>query len=186
MARTLLPLDEINRFEVFLAELHESGRLKTERGKGECVDALLELLIMSYVLGNDAVNEMFGTNNEVSLDEMQRTIYRDVDGKNFADRVYEYADKETAVSDIKRVAETEAHHSYDSSANNTARKVGATVKIWRTMMDDKVRDQHDYLHGSSVGIDDDFYTYTGAHAPFPGAFNDAENDVNCRCWVEYK
>lgn len=53
------------------------------------------------------------------------------------------------------------------------------------MEDDKVRDTHDYLEGMSVGIDEEFYTYDGDHALYPGGFENAQNNVNCRCFLTY-
>lgn len=187
MARTLLPFDELNTFRSRLVELAESGKLKSKPGKDECTDILLDLLIMAYVLGNDGANEMLGTSTKVSSAEMKETLFRKVDGKTFVDRVREYAgeDADSAITKILRVAETEMHHAYDASAHSTAIKGGAKSKRWVTVRDDRVRDQHDYLHGMTIGIDDEFYTYTGAHALYPGGFDDPENDCNCRCWLEY-
>jgi hypothetical protein len=64
---------------------------------------------------------------------------------------------------------------------DTAKYAGAKSKTWVTMMDDRVRDTHDYLEGETVGIGEDFYTYDGDHASAPGLFELAENNVNCRC-----
>ena len=60
------------------------------------------------------------------------------------------------------------------------------TKHWVTMRDDKVRDTHDYLEGTEVPFNEDFYTYNGDHAPFPGMFGVPEEDVNCRCIVELR
>jgi hypothetical protein len=49
------------------------------------------------------------------------------------------------------------------------------------MMDEKVRDTHQYLEGMTVGIEEDFWTYDNDHASAPGLFEFAENNVNCRC-----
>ena len=57
------------------------------------------------------------------------------------------------------------------------------TKTWKSMKDDKVRDTHDYLDGMTVGFDEDFYTYNGDHAKYPGLFGVPEEDVNCRCLV---
>ena len=70
---------------------------------------------------------------------------------------------------------------YTSIGMETARKAGAKNKSWITMMDEKVRDTHQYLEGMTVGIDEDFYTYDGDHAPAPGLFEFPENSINCRC-----
>ena len=82
---------------------------------------------------------------------------------------------------IIRIAETEMHRDANTAALETARKAGAKNKTWITMMDEKVRDTHQYLEGMTVGIDEDFWTYDNDHAPAPGMFEFAENNVNCRC-----
>ena len=51
------------------------------------------------------------------------------------------------------------------------------------MADERVRDTHSYLELETVGIDDDFYTYDGDHAPYPGLFALPENNINCRCEI---
>lgn len=53
------------------------------------------------------------------------------------------------------------------------------------MGDERVRDTHDPLYGIVVGLDDYFVTYDGDKALFAGGFSKAENNVNCRCLVEY-
>lgn len=90
------------------------------------------------------------------------------------------------IGKILRVAETEGHRVLNQAMQSTAEKGGATTKTWVTMEDDRVRDTHDYLLGETVGIDDLFVTYDGDSAMFPGDFEGAENNVNCRCWLEYK
>ena len=86
---------------------------------------------------------------------------------------------------IIRILETEMHRDANEAALETARHAGAKSKTWITMMDDKVRDTHDYLLGVTVGIDDEFYTYDGSHAPAPGMFGVPEEDCNCRCELEF-
>ena len=58
------------------------------------------------------------------------------------------------------------------------------TKNWYTVMDDKVRETHRYLEGASVSLDEEFWTFDGDHAAYPGGFTKAENNVNCRCTVE--
>ncbi len=85
------------------------------------------------------------------------------------------------MDDLIRKAETETHRDANTAALETAKKAGAKNKTWVTMLDDKVRETHAYLEGMTVPIGDDFYTYDGDHAPAPGLFDLAENNVNCRC-----
>ena len=53
------------------------------------------------------------------------------------------------------------------------------------MMDDKVRDTHSYLQSKKVPIGEEFFTYDGDSALYPGGFKSAENNVNCRCFLTY-
>ena len=85
------------------------------------------------------------------------------------------------MDDLIRIVETEVHRDANEAALSTAKRAGATKKTWITMMDEKVRDTHQYLEMMSVGINEDFYTYDGDHAPAPGLFSLPENNINCRC-----
>lgn len=82
---------------------------------------------------------------------------------------------------IIRIAETETHRIANTSALDTATRAGARTKTWVTMLDDKVRETHDYLEGMTVGVKEDFYTFDGDHASAPGLFSLPENNINCRC-----
>ena len=57
------------------------------------------------------------------------------------------------------------------------------MKTWETMKDDRVRDEHQYLDGVSVGINDRFYTDDGDSAMYPGDFENPALNINCRCYV---
>lgn len=185
MARNLLPFDEINSLKEKLFVWHSTGHLKTKEGRAECIDALLDLLIMSYVLGNDAANEMLESDITVDVDEMEQTVYRKVEEKTFVDRVNEYADKETAVDDISRVIDTESHHSYNASSYNTAVKAGSKTKRWICTFVNS-RDTHIYLHNTKLPIDAEFYTFAGNKAMYPGQFGVPEEDINCNCYLAFE
>lgn len=116
-------------------------------------------------------------------DAMDESIYKKFDGLNFADRTLSYAelgDKESIV----RVAETDGHRVYNDGGFQGA-KGYARTKTYETMQDLKVRDTHDYLQGMTVGIDEEFFTYDGDSARYPGDFKTPQNNINCRCWVVY-
>ena len=53
------------------------------------------------------------------------------------------------------------------------------------MMDERVRDTHYPLEGVTIDMDDDFYTFDGDFASEPGAFMLPENNINCRCYLQY-
>ena len=144
---SILPFDELNKFNVQIREQYAVGKVSEE----DIIDELLDLFLLAYALGNEVTNENLGSDWKPSADE------------------------------AKAVIDEKSHRIANTSALDTANKAGATQKTWVTMMDDRVRETHDYLEGMTVGIGEDFYTYDGDHAPAPGGFELAENNVNCRC-----
>ena len=110
-----------------------------------------------------------------------KAVNLEIDGKTFRDRVTE----DTTPEEIIRLIDTEAHRDYNTGvfdAEETSGKTGIR-KTWNTMMDDRVRDPHFYLEGMTVGLKDEFYTYTGDSALYPGGFGVPELDINCRCYI---
>ena len=104
-----------------------------------------------------------------------------IDGKTFRDRITE----DTTQEEILRLIDTEAHRDYNTGVYDAAEESGkpGIRKTWKTMMDDRVRDPHFYLEGVTVGLKDEFYTYTGDSALYPGGFGVPELDINCRCYI---
>ena len=85
-----------------------------------------------------------------------------------------------------RIIDTEAHRDYSTGSFDAAKKSGKQVmKHWNTMLDDRVRDTHQYLEGVAVELDDLFYTFDGDSALFPGGFMLPQNNINCRCIVTF-
>ena len=185
----LFPWDRLNlirtRIEELIVNYSYGGTARKHIPARACEDLILEFLIDSYLMGSDYVTGMFG-HEPITPDteEMFDSVYRKVAGKNFVERVSEYC-KTGAVEDIMRVAETDSHRVFNDSELRTAQKVGATTKTWNTMEDERVRATHVYLQSVTVGIDDDFYTYDGDHAPAPGQFELPENSIGCRCWLTF-
>lgn len=184
-----LPWDQLNllrtRVETLVIEYEYQGQKRKHIRRKDCEDLILEWLIDCYLMGDEYVRAYFGwPESTVTTDEMYEVIYEKVAGRTFAERVMEYA---TAgdVESIMRVAETDATRVFTTSELITAKKCGATSKTWETMLDDRVRDTHAYLQSMTVGIDDDFYTYDGDHAPTPGRFENVENNANCRCFLSF-
>lgn len=177
MFEKYLPIDEFNA----LKQHFETDKSTT---KEQAIDEVLDLLILAYVYGTKAVNEMFGTDIEPDLDLMQKSIDKEYDGQGFADRIGIYFD-ENDMQGLALVADTNMHRIFNEAIINTADATGRPyIKRWRTMDDDKVRDTHGYLHGMEVAAGEEFYTYTGAHAYYPGGFGTPQEDCNCRCVVE--
>ena len=113
-----------------------------------------------------------------------KCVNLDIKGETYRDRILEQAEA-GSVDGVLRIIDTEAHRDYNTAVVDAAKSSGINglKKTWNTMLDDKVRDQHSYLEGVTVGLDDLFYTESGDSALFPGGFGLPELDCNCRCFV---
>ena len=181
---SILPFDELNKFEATLRERFADGKLVKE-DEEDIIDEMLDLFLLAYAKGNSVTNANLSSDWMPTVDDVMKVVDERVAGKTWRERVEEYFSSGGSVDDLVRIAETETHRDANTAALDTARKAGATSKTWITMMDDRVRDSHDYLLGQTVGIDEDFYTWDGAHAPAPGMFGVPEEDINCRCECEF-
>ena len=156
---------------------------KTVRTKAELerfCDYMEFVLCLVYAYGWKDAEEIVGiVPFKDGLDD--KAVNLEIDGKTFRDRITE----DSTVDEVIRIIDTEAHRDYNTGVYDAAKGSGkeGIKKKWLTMMDNRVRDTHDYLHGTVVGLDDYFYTYTGERAKFPGQFGSPEEDCNCRCFV---
>ena len=181
---TFFPWDAINALEIKADEALKQARSGDFRAEvDKYIDEVTELFEMDYMLGAADASMQIGQSIDPDVDQMSSAVNKEIAGKNYIERIEEYFRTGTPY-DIARVVATDAHRIYNTAIFDSAKNAGATKKTWRTMTDPFVRDTHDYLEGVTVGIDEEFYTYNGDHAYFPGQFGVAEEDINCRCWVE--
>lgn len=126
-----------------------------------------------------------------SPQEMYEAIYKPVAGETFEERIGRRLREGTLNEEtLQRIMETDYHRCEETGAYNTAVRYGNEIgktpyKIWRTMQDERVRDQHWWSEGQTVPIDGLFTMPDGAQAPYPGMFGIPDQDCNCRCWVAY-
>ena len=177
---SILPMDELNRVDTEIRERFGNTKLE-KRDEEDVIDMLLDLFLLAYATGRSVTNENLSSNYNPSLDEIMKVVDAEVAGKTWRQRVEDYFSSGGTGEDLARIADTEMHRIANTAALDTAKFAGAKRKTWATMLDDRVRETHEYLEGQTVGMDDDFYTYDGDHAPAPGLFELAENNVNCRC-----
>ena len=151
-----------------------------ERVKQFC-DYLEYVLCLVYAYGWHDAEEIVGIVPFTDGDDT-KTVNREIDDKTFRDRITE----ESSYEEILRIIDTESHYDYNTAYYDAAKKSGKNVrKMWNTMLDDKVRDQHRWLEGLEVGIDDLFYTEDGDSARYPGDFSDPSLNIGCRCFLTY-
>lgn len=181
----LTALDELN---VIMLEVYYSADPK-QRVKN-VTDELFSILIEAYLLGIDHASDMMKSFLVVDQERMESAVYAVIEGETFADRAEKHV-RNGDVAALQTLAESEYHRVYNTAVSDGVteyiRETGAVVeKVWLTVGDDRVRDTHEDLQGVSVGVNDRFYTFDGDSALFPGGFANPENNVNCRCWLEYR
>lgn len=186
--RTLMPFDELNALRQSLVY----GQYTDDEGKRRYVDTYADLedefediLIMSYLLGNRAAGEMLGIDPPMDASTLDKVINKKIAGKTWRERLREQLDNGGTVEDIMRIAETESHRDTNEAIYEVAKGSGIQnlYKTWETMEDDRVREAHEEIQGQTVPFEDVFVTWDGHEARFPGDFDTAELNVNCRCFL---
>ena len=185
----LVGFDEINQmistsYRLAMTELDD-----VQDQVAQIIDDLLSMLILAYNAGMDATAQNLAADLSVDLDALEDALYTSIDGKTFEQRVQEYVLAQD-MAGLSVVAASEYHRLYNAGAYDGAQQFVRTqglgiTKRWVTVRDDRVRETHRYLEGMSVDVDEEFYTSDGDHAPYPGAFRKAKNNVGCRCIVVY-
>lgn len=190
----LAPWDELNTLERRLNGWRADWnpeRPPEARIRRECIDEVIDLLIMAYVYGRQDAMETLDyvvKSSAETATEMQKALFTEIAGETFEDRINRYMEN-LDVEAIVRVVESEITRDYAAGGRDTAKAVAragiAVKKTWNTMKDDRVRDTHGPLEGITVDLDSPFVTYDGDQALAPGGFTLPENNVNCRCWLTY-
>lgn len=137
---------------------------------------------MAYVFGVNDVSFSMKKEAEPDKEKMMASIYKPIDGETWVDRL----NKIETQDELLRIVATESHRVFAEGQFDTGEQLGATKKIWHTQEDDRVRDSHWYLDGMEVGLNDYFYTLSGEYALHPMGFGVPEEDINCRCYLEYR
>lgn len=185
----LVGFDEINQMISTSCRLAVTELDDVQDQVAQIIDDLLSMLILAYNAGMDATAQNLAADLSVDLDALEDALYTSIDGKTFEQRVQEYVLAQD-MAGLSVVAASEYHRLYNAGAYDGAQQFVRTqglgiTKRWVTVRDDRVRETHRYLEGMSVDVDEEFYTSDGDHAPYPGAFRKAKNNVGCRCIVIY-
>lgn len=150
----------------------------------KAVEELLDILIISYLEGLEKGQKQIGNEREPDTDKMFRSVFAKIADKTFEQRIREYV-RTGDVEAIRKVADTETGRTYNEGVMDSAYGSEKNVyKTWRTMMDEKVRDDHLYLEGETVPFDEFFYSYDGDRAMYPGDFENPALNINCRCVID--
>ena len=189
-------MDELNRLSnlltIWFQQWNETGRKTTEEDIDSIIDSIADLLLLSYLNGHDDTQKELGTKTEAQDEKLTNKIFnRYPDGKDFTDRIREHLASGKTAEEIQaaviKVADTEMHRMYNAGGYDAAMESGidGLMKRWVTMKDERVRDTHISLEGVKIPMEELFYAIDGDSADFPGDFMNAENNVNCRCYLSY-
>lgn len=208
----ILPFDELNLLqEKYSMPFLDAKSIE----KKDVIDEVEDLLVLAYVYGVSNINESLGTTLETDPESARKVIFDKTDGLSFSERISTYFDASVddgkgglkvdisgqytdLLEAIKRIAETETTRVFNESMFENAKKAEdeangngspegwrSVTKTWMTVGDDKVRDTHSFLDGTTIKLNEKFWTYDGDEAYAPGGFSKASNVINCRCWCEY-
>ena len=170
-----------------------------------CEDIIFDLLTMAYAYGIDKAGLDLQQTLPVNEDMLKDSVYEATAGETAFERMAAHIDAaeegiasggpaavEAATKLIDQLAvliDTEQHRvanegildgAHDYQRQHPERVV---VKTWQTMLDDRVREPHEWLEGATVPLDAYFYT-DGDRALAPGGFQSAALNVNCRCELD--
>ena len=181
----------------FALTVEERKKLLDDR-----IDEILDMLLMQYIYGNEDANEMLGIAVDwsdatitlgteayrIDQDRMNDAINAVIADKTWKERVRDWYESGNGTpDDIIRIIETESHRVYNDSILSVGEQAeadtGGVTKTWFTMLDDRVRETHEYLEGETVPYNEKFYTFDGDSAMAPGGFADPQNNINCRCSI---
>lgn len=184
----ILAFDEINA--LMTTSYKTASNEDISERVAQIADDLLSFLIKAYKQGIEAISTMLVYELSVDTDKMYEAIYKVIDGKDFEDRVIDHVLADDLVG-LLILADSEYHRVYETAVEDGAYQyvdVGnfGVEKTWHTLLDGAVRDTHRYLEGMTVALEEEFYTYDGDHGRFPGDFGNADNNVNCRCYLTYR
>ena len=178
--RYLLKFDEINRLgDKYKKELPSSFSELKKEVIGYMTDAYLEgYAAVGYML-NDEIErqpDMLSAMDTIAAVTAGTTIFERLGA------CYDAGDTEG----IRAVIETDFHSIYVGGELARAGEVGGNLKKrWVTVPDNRRRPTHKYLEGMTAELNEDFYTFDGDHAPALGYFQRAENNVGCRCILQF-
>lgn len=135
-------------------------------------------MVLAYIFGVASANKDLGTENQIDKNKMYESVYKETAGLNFEGRLAkDLADG----TDINNLLETETHRCYCEGQMYVADLEHAN-KTWVTMLDEKVRESHQFLEGVTIPYNEMFYTVDDS-AFAPGGFTKAELNCGCRCEI---
>ena len=181
--RAVLLFDELN---IMKTRIQVGGMSKAD-AKEMFEDALLD----AYMEGFEAAAYILGEDDlRTDPDKVTDTLEKTYGGVGILQKFEDYFDSGDAAA-LANLIDSEYHRSYEKGgydAATEARRVRGrgVVKVWDATLDDRTRLSHDILNGTKVGLDEYFVADDGDRGLYPGGFETAEQNANCRCVIHYE
>ena len=177
--RAILLFDEINRLSADIISF-----TRTEKEASEMFeDILVDMYIEGFSAAAYTLNE---ENAKTDITKIKRAVnftYPD-DDSDIIQKFRRYY-RENKAQDVDTLIHSETHRVLNTAGFDLASIVPGAKAEWITMRDTKVRDTHYYLDGIKTPVGGYFYTFDGDMARFPGDFQKASNNANCRCIIKW-
>lgn len=171
----LLRVDELNTLRGDLERYKDNV--------GKLSEIMYDWLLLAYADGKTDVEEQLGRSSQVSVERIENVINQVIGGKNVYERIAE--DMIEDLQDLQMLYENERRRVYNAACYDTAKELQAQHKTWHCLMLPTSRDTHIYLDGVTKELDEEFYTYNGNSALYPKAFGEADEDINCLCYLTF-
>lgn len=188
-------MSEIEKYILAFDELNALVETSFREAENEDVDERVKkiasdvqsILINAYSAGVKAASEMTDWEMDVDIMLMLDAVYKVIAGKDWEDRLIDHIMEHDIQAAITLV-HSEYHRIWNAGVTDGAAQFAKATKTevgkkWNTMLDDRVRDTHWFLEGVTIPLSEEFHTPDGDHGKYPGDFELAENNVNCRCWL---
>lgn len=170
----------------FILETTAQAKIGYSVLRNEVIDEAININFTGLTL-----NERLSKRRADLIYSMRETITRGlIEGQTYRGMANIIKDQlEGDLVKAQRIVRTEAHRMRENASLESVRYAQAKgvimTKTWKTVKDERVRDNHASLDGETLPIDENFKV-DGYEADAPTNFGVASLDINCRCYLTYE
>lgn len=191
----LLQSESFDSISRYLTECYENGWIGTLYDlQGQNIPLLFRInqkQVIAAIETNSKLSKKLYDKLGVDIDELKKSIQAEL--SRGISQAYSHQQiarnlKNAANITFNRatvIARTEGHRITQEATFNCqveAKKKGCQImKTWDSTLDMRTRPTHQYLDGQTVDVETPFVNVNGKEAMFPGDFEIAREDINCRC-----
>ena len=177
-------LDEL--IDTYRKEYERAGQQETNN-----ISSLADVTIEKFTgLGNytEYIIDIAKKINKVTTDKIKKEVDRAQENDSSKDELLDSVANSAAFSTgrAQTIARTETSRVINQAKNEAMKQAEEqgvrSTKTWISEDDEKVREAHLELDGTTIAVDADFVS-SGGSAAGPGQFGIPEEDINCRCII---